>query len=65
MIRASDIRAFAMKNNCSDALALKFLSLQAAVQYAINRLDYDPRGPQQPQVAADLAAALALSKEGT
>lgn len=35
--------------------------LQDAIKYACNRLDHDPRGPQQPQVAADLAVARAQS----
>ncbi len=39
--------------------------LEEAVQYAVNRLDHDPRGPSQPQVAADLAVALAYSKSKT
>jgi hypothetical protein len=36
--------------------------LQNAVQYAINRLDHDPRGPQQIQLSGDLAVALAYSE---
>jgi hypothetical protein len=41
-------------------LAQRLEVLQRAVQYAINRLDADKN---QPQVAGDLAVALAYSKE--
>ena len=42
----------------SNALAV----LIDAVQYAVNRLDHDPRGPQQIQVSGDLAVALAFAR---
>lgn len=37
--------------------------LMDAVQYAVNRLSYDLRGPQQLQITSDLAAALEYARD--
>jgi len=55
--RTIEVQAMAIER-----LTERLRVLQNAVQYAVNRLDHDPAGPQQPQVSGDLAIALAYSR---